>query len=296
MTDRALEATLHALLARCQEVRTPCGDGHLMWRRWGELGPGHPPLVLLHGGSGSWNHWVRAIPELESKYQVIVPDLPGCGDSADPRRPCDAASLAALLSDGLDVVIPDDIPFDLVSFSFGGVLSGLIAHTQARRIRSLTLVGSPILGLTSTGPANELIDVPSHLSLQEATPLYRLNLQKLMVHDPAAVDDLAMTLHMANMAKARLRSRGIARTSVLAESLRALPCPLNCIFGDGDVTLSPDLAGIRAYVEEIHLGAAFHVIPSAGHWVQYEAPKIFIKLLLELLSAVPDPKGLAGTG
>jgi 2-hydroxy-6-oxonona-2,4-dienedioate hydrolase len=295
MTNRAPQAILDSLSARCHEVRTPCGDGYLMWRIWGDVGPRHPPVVLLHGGFGAWNHWVRAIPSLETNYQVIVPDLPGCGDSSDPRRPYDAASLAALLSDGLDVVIPNDGPFDLVSFSFGGVLSGLVAHTQARRIRSLTLVGSPILGLTSAGPANELVDVPSHLSPQEATPLYRLNLQKLMVYDPAAVDDLAMTLHMANMAKARLRSRGIARTSVLAESLKGLPCPLNCIFGEGDVTLHPDIAGIRAYVEEIHSGAAFHVIPNVGHWVQYEAPEVFIALLMEVLAAVPNAKGHART-
>jgi 2-hydroxy-6-oxonona-2,4-dienedioate hydrolase len=296
MTERTPQAILDVLLARCHEIRTPCDDGHLMWRTWGEVGPRHPPVVLLHGGFGAWNHWVRTIPSLESDYQVIVPDLPGCGDSADPRRPYDAASLATLLSDGLDVVIPDGGPFDLVSFSFGGILSGLIAHAQARRIRSLTLVGSPILGLTSTGPANELIDVPSHLSPQEATPLYRLNLQKLMVHDPATVDDLAVTLHMANMAKARLRSRSIARTSVLAESLKGLPCPLNCIFGESDVTLHPDIAGIRAYVEEIHPSAAFHVIPKAGHWVQYEVAEVFNALLLEVLAAASNAKGLTGTG
>lgn len=256
-----------------------------MWRVWGESGPARPSLLLLHGGFGAWNHWVRTVPSLEPNYRVIVPDLPGCGDSADPPRPYDATSLAALLSDGLDAVVPDGAPFDLVSFSFGGVLSGLIAHSQARRIRSLILVGSPILGLTNTGPANELVNVPPGLPPHEAEPLYQSNLRKLMVRDPAAVDDLAMTLHMANMAKGRLRSRGIARTSVLADSLRDLPCRLSCIFGDRDVTLSPDLAGIRAYVQEINPDAAFHVIPDTGHWVQYEAPEAFNALLLEVLAA-----------
>ena len=285
MTEPTSQAVLDALLARCREIRTPCGDGHLMWRVWGGAAPERPTLVLLHGGFGAWNHWVRTIGSLEPHYRVIAPDLPGCGDSADPPLPYDAASLAALLSDGLDVVVPDDAPFDLVSFSFGGVLSGLIVHAQARRIRSLTLVGTPILGLTGTGPANELVNVPPDLSPQEAAPIYQGNLQKLMVRDPAAIDDLAMTLHMANMAKSRLRSRSIARRFVLAESLHDLPCRLNCIFGDGDVTLHPDLAGIRAYVEEVQPGAAFHVIPDAGHWVQYEAHEAFNSLLLEMLAA-----------
>lgn len=285
MNASSSQTILDALLDRSQETRTPCGDGHMMWRVWGDDAPGRPTLVLLHGGFGAWNHWVRTIPSLEPHYRVIAPDLPGCGDSAQPPEPYDAASLAALLSDGLDAVVPDDAPFDLVSFSFGGVLSGLIAQAQARRIRSLTVVGTPVLGLTTSGPANQLVRVPPDLSPQEAAPLYRGNLEKLMVCDPAAVDDLAMALHTTNMAKTRLRSRSIARTFVLAETLQDLPCRLACIFGESDVTLHPDLAAVRSHVAQTHPGSAFHVIPDAGHWVQYEAADAFNSILLEVLAA-----------
>ena len=284
MTNTNPRAILYSLVARCQELRSPCGDGDLVWREWGAANTERPPLVLLHGGFGAWNHWVRTIPALESQFRVIAVDLPGCGDSADPPKPYNAASLVKILSGGLDLILPDDTPFDLISFSFGGVLSGLLAHAQARRIRSLTLIGSPVLGLTGTGPANELVEVPRDLPAAEAAPLYRHNLQKLMVHDPAAADDLALTIQTDNMAKARLRSRGIARTSVLADSLRDLPCRLNGIFGDKDTTLYPDLSGICDYVEEIHPGAPVHVIPNAGHWVQFEAWEAVNKLLPDVLN------------
>ncbi|MDG2204312.1 MAG: alpha/beta fold hydrolase [Alphaproteobacteria bacterium] len=284
MTNTNPRVILYSLVARCQELRSPCGDGDLVWREWGAANTERPPLVLLHGGFGSWNHWVRTIPALETQYRVIAVDLPGCGDSADPPKPYDAASLVEILSGGLDRILPDDTPFDLISFSFGGVLSGLLAHAQSRRIHSLTLIGSPVLGLTGTGPANELVEVPRDLPAAEAAPLYRHNLQKLMVHDPAAADDLALTIQTDNMAKARLRSRGIARTSVLSDSLRDLPCRLNGIFGDKDTTLYPDLSGIRDYVEEIHPGAPIHVIPNAGHWVQFEAWETVNKLLPDVLN------------
>jgi pimeloyl-ACP methyl ester carboxylesterase len=294
MSEASAQSTLDALLDRSQEIRTACGDGHMIWRAWGDGAPDRSPLVLLHGGFGAWNHWVRTIPSLEPHYRVIAPDLPGCGDSAPPPEPYDAASLAALLSDGLDAIVPGDAPFDLVSFSFGGVLSGLIAHAQARRIQSLTIVGTPVLGLTTTGPANQLVRVPPDLSPQEAAPLYRGNLEKLMVSDPAAVDDLAMALHTANMAKTRLRSRSIARTFVLAETLHDLPCHLACIFGESDVTLHPDLAAVRTHMAQTHPGSAFHVIPNAGHWVQYEAADAFNAILLEMLAAGRETAPAAG--
>ena len=113
--------------------------------------------------------------------------------------------------------------------------------------------------------------------------MHRLNLQKLMVCDPDAADDLALTIQLENMSKARLRSRGIARSMVLAESLRNLPCQLNCIFGDADVTLDPDLASVRAYVEDVNPNVAFHVLPDIGHWAQYEAADAVNELLPRLI-------------
>ncbi len=283
MASEDPRAVLDFFTARAREIRTPCGDGEMVWREWGAAAPGTVPLVLLHGGSGAWNHWVRNIPVLEDRYRVVAADLPGCGDSADPSEPYDADSLAGIVSDGLDAVVPGDGQYDLVSFSFGGVLSGLVARRQGARLRSLTIVGTPILGLITTGKANDLVAIPAHLPPEEAAPLYRGNLEKLMVHDPAAIDDLAMCLHLENMAKVRLRSRGIARRHPVAPDLVGSACALNFIFGECDPTLAPDLAGVRAHVAETHPDANFHVVPGAGHWVQYEASEAFNRLLLSWL-------------
>ena len=262
---------------------TPCGEGEMIWRAWGN--PDASAIVLLHGGFGAWNHWVRNINALAADHHVFAPDLPGCGDSDDPPGTPDAECLAKILSDGLDRIIPDDAPFDLVGFSFGGLLAGPIARAQMLRARSVTIVGTPILGLTTTGPANALQPVPAGFAPEDAAPIYRRNLEKLMVHDPGAVDELAMTLHMANMAKNRLRSRGIARRTIAADSMRGLTCPLGFVYGDGDVTLDPDLDAVRAAASEIQPDAPFRVFADTGHWVQYEAADAFNALLPTLLSA-----------
>ena len=43
--------------ALSEKLETPCGNGKMVWRHWGK----GPPLVLLHGGFGSWTHWIRNI-------------------------------------------------------------------------------------------------------------------------------------------------------------------------------------------------------------------------------------------
>ena len=231
MIDKTSRALLNAPLARSEEIRTPCGDGEMVWRVWGRGQPGAPTRCAAAWRVWRWNHWVRNIPIWEKDYRLVAADLPAV---ATPRRcldPHDAEDLAKVVSAGIDAVVPAQQPFDLVTFSFGGVISGLIAHKQAQRIRSLTLIGSPVLGLTGTGPANELVVVRPDLPIDEAAPLHRSNLQKLMVCNPEAADDLALTIQLENMSKARLRSRGIARSMVLADSLRDLPASLTVSSG-----------------------------------------------------------------
>ena len=55
--SEATVALVEGIAAEADRIETPCGDGMMVWRRWGS----GPPLVLLHGGYGSWMHWVRNV-------------------------------------------------------------------------------------------------------------------------------------------------------------------------------------------------------------------------------------------
>src|SRR6476469_4025724 len=81
--------------------KTPLGDGGLVWRIWGR----GDPLVLLHGGTGSWMHWMRNIEDLARDFTLLVPDIPGSGESAAPALPTSAEEVAALLLAGIDTVL-----------------------------------------------------------------------------------------------------------------------------------------------------------------------------------------------
>lgn len=103
----------------------------MVWHCWGS----GSPVVLLHGGSGSWTHWARNIEALAVTGQhVLVPDLPGFGDSASPPNGHDADALPPWLEVGLQQLLGEE-PADLVGFSFGGLVAGLLAQRCSARAR-----------------------------------------------------------------------------------------------------------------------------------------------------------------
>jgi 2-hydroxy-6-oxonona-2,4-dienedioate hydrolase len=123
LISEATVAFVEGVAAEAQRVETPCGDGSMVWRIWGS----GPPLVLLHGGYGSWMHWIRNVLVLAREFTVIAPDLPGLGESATPPEPHTAEALARIIVEGLAIIFSGGERFHLTGFSFGGVLGGHVA-------------------------------------------------------------------------------------------------------------------------------------------------------------------------
>jgi pimeloyl-ACP methyl ester carboxylesterase len=284
MTSGPDPATTVAQLAeRARRSETPCGAGSMVWRSWGA----GPALVLLHGGFGSWTHWLRNIDFLARKRRVVCADLPGLGDSAGAPEPYTAESIAAIVAEGLERVLEAGESFDLAGFSFGGLIGGHVAASLGARCRTLTLVGAGGLGLLRSAmrpliPWRHLKDVTARLAL------HRENLAILMISDPAKIDPLAVYLQAQNAEHGRTRSPPIARTDTLARRLPRVTARLAGIWGERDATAMDDLPARARLLRSFQPTAPFLVIAEAGHWVQYEAADAFNAALAELLKA-PAP-------
>ena len=60
---------IESVAAKSKAIRLPMGNGgQMMWHVWGE-GAGKPTLLLFHGGSGSWIHWIRNVLPLSRSFQ-----------------------------------------------------------------------------------------------------------------------------------------------------------------------------------------------------------------------------------
>jgi 2-hydroxy-6-oxonona-2,4-dienedioate hydrolase len=263
-----------ALDAASRKILTPCGDGTMVWRCWGD----GPPVVLLHGGYGSWTHWIRNIAALAERRSVLAPDLPGLGESAMPPEPYTAESLAAIVATGLEIVAADRPPPALIGFSFGAILGGHVAAHPDARIASLTLIGAGGFGPPQP-PMSDLKRTRPGMTEAELAQLQKDNLAVLMFADPARVDDLAIRLQIGNTARARIRSRPIAWTDTLRRVLPRITAPVDAIWGAHDVTALPYLAERIAMLRAAQPEADVEILPDVGHWVLYEAADRFNALL-----------------
>lgn len=292
---KAFEAEL---LAESTLRETPCGEGAMTWRIWGS----GPPLVMLHGGAGSWRHWVLNIRALAEHFTLYVADLPGLGDSADPPQPFDTndfpgsiTHLAGLICDGIDTLIGEDAPFKILAFSFGSINSGYVALRMGARVEHLVLVGAGAMGLPWAGLPAEPKALRDAKTEAERREVHRHNLGILMIGDPANIDGRSVYLQSENVARARLRSYRIAGTDTLTRALKKVRSPLSGIWGRGDIYAVPYLDGRIDIIKQIYPGADCRVIDGAGHWVMYEAAEAFNRAALEQLGAV-EPRRDAKVG
>ena len=267
---------VEGVAAEAQRIETPCGAGTMVWRVWGS----GPPLILLDGGYGSWTHWIGNVLVLARRFTVIAPDLPGLGESSTPPEPHTAEGLAAIIVEGLDIVLSKDAAPHIAGFSFGGVLGGHVAAQLGDRLRALTLVGSNGLGLVRQPTA--LQRVPAGVSAEEALAVHRHNLGALMIADPAKIDELAVYIQSQNAPRGRVRSRRFSRADTLARALPLVKARLDGIWGARDATAYPHLDERARVLRSFQPGARFEVIAGAGHWVQYEAAERFNPLLAEI--------------
>jgi len=98
------------------------------------------PVLLLHGLGGCGLDWSLQIPALERAYQVLVPDLPGCGCSPPPPEPYSVAVVASMFWSWLERL---EVPhISIVGFSMGGAIALEMALQRPRRVPRLALINS----------------------------------------------------------------------------------------------------------------------------------------------------------
>lgn len=127
--------TLSALKARHIQV-----DDHTI--HYLEGGSGEQVLILLHGIFAEKDHWVQFTRTLKKDFYLIIPDLPGFGDSSRLKEASyhyeeQSHRLHAFLQ-ALNIE-----QIHLAGNSMGGALASRFALNYPDKVKSLAFIGAP---------------------------------------------------------------------------------------------------------------------------------------------------------
>ena len=238
------------------------GEQQVSWRQFGE----GTPLVLIHGGHGSWLHWARNIEALSKNFSVWVPNLAGYGDSSDPMFG-DFETMVEVTASCLTQFFGAETPVDLAGFSFGGLVSANVA-AKGLPVRRLALLGPGGHG----GPRRErgkLINWKRAETEEAFLEAMRFNLWAHMIYADEQIDPFALGIHTYSCINTRFRSRGISGRGLLGPALDLYKGETFLIWGEHDVTCTPEY--LMTNMVEGRARRHGVILPDVGHWVNFEA-------------------------
>ncbi|MPZ92944.1 MAG: alpha/beta fold hydrolase [Actinobacteria bacterium] len=247
------------------------------------------PLILLHGGIQAGGLvWWRVIPRLVSTHRVVVPDLPGLGESESAPGPLEPDWVADWLEELIRATCEE--PPTLVAHSAPGAFATRFAIQQRDRLRRLVLVDSG--GLARTRPPLDVLAAAIRSVARPSDRNFDRFMRKVMYDlDRVREQEGDRWMHFARYALERgtLRSSKKAMRSVVKGGLQAIPgtelrkvrTPVALIWGRHDRLLPLRIA--ESIVPAV--GWPLHVIDDAGHLPHVEQPDDFIDTLQAVIGA-----------
>jgi len=253
---------------RAETVQAPAGPLRVY------VGGRGPTVVLVHGSGGQAGDWYRIVPALARHYTLLVPDLPGHGDSAPAEGPLPVSGLAAAVGAAIDAQAPAG-KVTLVGNSLGGWVSLLYAAEHSERV-------ARVVGIDSSG-----IFAPLRVSLRpsnrdEAKRL-ALAVRGLSAPQPDDAEADAIVAGIAAGPAARLIA-GLRAEDFLEKQAASIRVPVDLLWGEEDGLLVPDYGRKLA---SLLPDARFRLLPKSGHMAQVWSPATLLPVLLEVLAAPP---------
>lgn len=259
-----------------------------------ELGEG-PPVVFVHGLSGSWPNWLEQLPVFARDHRVIAMDLPGFGHSPMPVEKITISAYARILDELLGTLGVDAAA--TVGNSMGGFISAELAIAFPQRVERLALVSAA--GISTNGRRDVQRAVPALRRMEKVIAAYTTwiaahsdAVTRYPVLRNAALGLVTRHPSQLNSALAAEQLRGAGKPGFMQalqanldypirERLPEIVCPTLIVWGEEDKVIPVRDAGV---FEELIAGSRKVLFKDTGHMAMLERPAAFNELLDEFLA------------
>jgi len=239
-------------------------------------------ILLLHGFAASKDNWIRFAKYLTKDYHVVIPDIPGFGESSQIQNENYAAESQLKRIDRFTEVLKLE-RFHLAGNSMGGMLAGMYGAKYPQKVLTLALlapggVGSPspsevaILLQKGTNPllTGNTGDFDRLIKLCFAKPPFiPSQFKKVLAADAVAHRDFNKKIWddmMGNLTKEALS----ARENLLKPYLPQIQAPVLIIWGDTDKIL--DVGGVSVLEKNLK-NYQTAIMKDTGHTPMLEIPQ-----------------------
>lgn len=249
-----------------------------------------PIVMLLHGFGEDGRVWELQEKKLKENYNVIIPDLPGSGNSEmldGIYAIQDYAEVVKAIADkGLEGV--EEKTFSLIGHSMGGYITLAFAEKYPSMLNSFGLFHS-----TGFADTIEKIDTRKkaisfiHANGKEAflkTSVPDLFTEKTQKDNPEMVEKL---LSIANDVSADALVQYYEAMIMRPERLnvlRSFPRPVLLIFGKEDKVVPMKDALYQSHLPSI---SVVHILNSSAHMGMWEEEDLSTQFLLDFLKNLP---------
>jgi pimeloyl-ACP methyl ester carboxylesterase len=223
------------------------------------------PMLVLHGSGGS-PRFLPAMRALSEKFDVIIPQAPGFGGAELPPWLETVSDLANFYLDFLDLF--DLRGVHLVGLSLGGWVAADLAHRNASRLASLTLMAAPGIDVPGSGALDQFL-------LSEERAVRELYYDTKMADEAVArvLDPSGEDVRLANhRTVAKLAWQPRFHDPKMQRWLHRIRIPTLILWGEND-RMFPPVYG-EAWAKAIP-GSRLVVLPRCGHLPIQERPEEF---------------------
>jgi len=246
--------------SRIESDWTEISGGPIHYRVGGELAEELPIVLLIHGLVVASTYMVPTAEQLAPFCRVYAPDLPGYGKSYKPDKILNLSELADALAEWMDALVLPKV--HLVGNSFGCQIIAEFAVRHSQRIDRLVLQGPTV--------------DPAARSL--GSQFFRL-----LINSPREQHSMGLIMLKDYRAAGLRRIRGTIKLALedrIEDKLPLIKAPTLVVRGEKDpVVPQPWAEKVTALLPHGEL----HIIPNAGHTINYSVPEKFAGVILPFL-------------
>ena len=252
-----------------------------------------PPLVLLHGFTGSAMSWGKHLDTLAGNgFRVIALDMLGHGQSDAPTdsqrysiEECETDILAVLNALGVQKG-----EATLLGYSMGGRIALYTALSNFFRALILESaspgLADPLERAQRKSSDEHLADrieresIEAFVTYWEHLPLFASQ-QRLPYEQQQTLHEQRVQNRPLGLANS-LRGVGTGVQPALQERLTTLTIPVLLLAG----ILDTKFCAIAQHMAQALPNVQIHIVPDAGHTIHLEQPELFDQIVIEFCKAI----------